>query len=97
MSLKITFSHRYKKLQALGSSRSAGLVAVLNVNLEELSPAFIAFDTDNGTYPLPKKGKYMLLLFIGALGMFPTLRRWTPQKEEYYRKNVGAMFSVELP
>jgi hypothetical protein len=38
------------------------LLDVVNIELSELSPAFLSYDTDGGKFKLPKKGKYMMLI-----------------------------------
>ena len=95
----IKFSHLYDKLKMACGPHPNGqicwLLDVIPVHLENLSKAFIEFDTDNGKYPLPKKGQYLLLLFKGPLGIFPTLRRWTPAKEKYYREQITYNFTIE--
>ncbi len=95
----IKFSHAYPKLRAAEPTKTGTLLDVLNVRLEDLSPAFLEYDTthQDGRYDLPKKGEYMLLLFAGPGGIFPTLRRRTPEKERYYRSCVGEAFEVALP
>lgn len=101
MSNIIKFSHFYHKLHlAMGdepNGKVCWLMEVINVNLEDLSNAFLDFDTDGGKYKLPKKGKYLLLLFMGQSGIFPTLRRWTPSKEKYYREMRTFNFTIECP
>lgn len=99
--MKIKFSHKYTKLFKAGSfngyTSSAVLLDVIVVNLEDLSKTFLDYDTDSGLFPLPKKGKYMMLLFCksGTNDLFPTLRRWTPEKEKYYRSGIGIIFDIE--
>jgi hypothetical protein len=95
----IKFSHRYLKLGVLGNRNdmayTARLVAVQVVDLEDLHPEFLAYDTDNGRYELPKRGKYLLLLFHAVGGLFTTLRPAFPsRKEEYYRSKIGQEFDV---
>jgi len=76
---------------------TAKLLHVHPVNLEVLSAPLLAYDTDEGTYPLPKKGAYLMLFLLGSRGLFITLRRSTPEKERYYRSKAGEMFSVGMP
>jgi len=98
----IKFSHYYKKLYCragINPEEFARLLAVIPVNLEDLHPAFFLYDTDMGKYSLPKKGKYLLLLFDKhppGYNLFTTLRRSTPTKEKYYRKSIGETFEVEI-
>jgi hypothetical protein len=98
---KIKFSHVYKKLTYPFCEEShvekATLLEVLPVELEKLSKTFIDYDTDKGVYPLPKKGQYILLLFQkGEYGIFPTMRRYTPNKWKYYKDRIGKEFVVEI-
>lgn len=79
---------------------------MLHVFLEEtknLHRAFIDYDTlyfdsenKQNYYQLPE-GKILVLLF-GDIGntSFTTIRRWTPEKEQYYRSHIGEMFKVEF-
>ena len=101
----IKFSHRYKKL-SIDQNKCcaiARLLDVININLENLSEEFRNYDTDDGLYPLPKKGKYMILIFLKphSLGieernLFTTIRRWLPAKEKYYRSHIGQAFLTYL-
>jgi len=111
---KIKFSHQYTKLGTIVDGDKALLCGVFNVNLEDLPKQLIGYDTfyvdgsKRGHYPLPKKGKYLLLLFLfhavapdgepmyGISTLFTTLRRWTPRKEEYYKSKVGEYFEVVI-
>jgi hypothetical protein len=100
---KIKFSHCYGKLLD-GNERpvlAAKLLEVLPVDLGDLSRWFIAYDTDHGVYKLPKKGKYLLLIFrrtnsalLKGKDIFTTLRRATPEKEKFYRGAIGQWFDV---
>lgn len=92
----IRFSHAYRKLcDACAGTNVAQLIAVLPVNLEDLHPAFIDYDTDSGKYELPKKGAYLLLLFRSRRGIFPTLRRDYPStKRAYYQAKLGETFEI---
>jgi hypothetical protein len=101
--VRIKFSHKYRKVldeNGICVDR-VKLLEVVNVKLEGLSPVFLNYDTDFGLFKLPKKGKYMMLVFekpcnhIGGINLFTTLRRWTEEKERYYRGAIGAVFVVE--
>ena len=74
------------------------LLDVINIKLEDLSESFLDYDTDEGTFDLPKKGDYMMLLFKKdtTTHLMTTLRRRTPDKEKYYRENIGQWFNVEF-
>lgn len=93
---QIKFSHLYKKIVAIGS-RFVRLVQVLDINLDELSPAFLAYDTDQGKYTLPKRGKYLMLIFESNGKLMTTLRSaWPPKKAEYYKEAVGETFEIKI-
>lgn len=97
--MKIKFSHNYKKIAGVTEAR---LLEVININLQNLSDYFIAYDTE-GMYKLPKTGNYMILIFhkegeranIGS-NIFTTIRRRTDEKEKYYRENIGKIFTLEI-
>lgn len=75
------------------------LLDVIIINLENLSEDFIQYDTDDGMFSLPKKGEYMMLVFAKDRynqNIMTTLRRRTPDKEKYYRENIGQWFNVEF-
>jgi hypothetical protein len=100
---QIKFSHKYQKILNSHNDviETAVLLQVIPVNLEDLSKNFLDYDTDNGTYELPKRGKYLMLIFLKEhedyttdLNLFTTLRRWTPEKYSYYSENVGLVFRV---
>ena len=94
---QLHFSYLYQKLQrALGDNRQAVLLHVMPVALKRLSKEFLAYDTDNGTYRLPKTGSYLMLILHGSKGLFTTLRRRTPQKERHYRSLVGRFVEVVI-
>jgi hypothetical protein len=102
MTLKIKFSHTYLKMPE-GYEKSQ-LMAVFNTRREDLGLDFILYDTeyinpnseeeDVDYYPLPK-GDYMVLLLKAIVGegeLWTTIRRRTPEKEAYYRANIGQIF-----
>lgn len=94
---KIKFSHVYDKLLIHPYNTHAKqirLLDVLPIRLENLSRAFLRYDTDNGKYELPKTGEYMLLLFEKGNSIMPTIRRYKPEKWNYYRGAIGEMFEV---
>jgi hypothetical protein len=102
--MSIKFSHLYRKLldESNDIIEGAYLLEVLVVELAELSAAFLDYDTDSGKFTLPKRGKYMMLIFkkphedyICAFNLFTTLRRWTAEKEAYYRSLIGKPLGVE--
>lgn len=90
---QIKFSHDYNKLEG---AKFARLLQVVPVKLEDLSPEFLAYDTDNGRFQLPKQGDYLMLLFNheGTWSLFTTIRRNTPEKLRYYQATVGEEFEI---
>lgn len=102
---QIKFSHHYYKLGGIKNYDVANLLDVFKVNLEDLSPFMRGYDTKYptkgkiGYYPLPRRGIYLLLIFKkkGRIPfLFTTIRRWTPQKEKYYRGAIGEEFKVVI-
>ena len=100
---KISFSHCYLKFP---ESRVATLLQVFVVDFKDLTEAFKKYDTEywkqaSGEspttlerYPLPE-GK-LLVLLLQAEKLFTTIRRWTPQKEKYYKSQEGLQFKIEV-
>jgi len=105
---KIKFSHVYEKLKhtcegILIPPEYATLLEVFLVNVEDLHPCFIEydtlyFDTDPNQrrwvhYKLPT-GKVLVLLFKSGCFLFTTIRRYTPRKYEYYLNSRGEEFKI---
>jgi len=91
----IKFSHRYHKMPpAPDPSR---LLEVLVANRATLHSAFVEYDTaiiGGGNYALPD-GKVLVLLLQAEGGeLWTTVRRWTPDKEQYYRGLRGTRLAV---
>jgi hypothetical protein len=92
---RIKFSHKYEKL---GAAIDPKLLEVITLGgLFELSQQFIDYDTDE-KYQLPCRGKLLMLIFDKGTSpvknLFITIRRWTPEKEKYYRSKIGEHFVV---
>ena len=99
---RIRFSKEYIKLHG---QRSAELLAVQRVSIPDgVSPELIEYDTvatDGSRYEL-KPGKYLLLVFLGELGIpFTTIRADTPPmkgrglgKYEFYDSRVAQRFEI---
>lgn len=93
----IKFSYPFKKLAAnSGLIEQALLLQVIQIDLSDITQEMRDYDTDFGVYPLPKKGAYLLLLFMkqNGGGCFTTLRRETPSKLEYYKSLQGSWFTI---
>jgi hypothetical protein len=95
----IKFSHRYFKMP-IGISNGALLSQVLIVERAELSNNFVDYDTRydfgaNNCYQLPS-GKLIMLLLLSEGVLWTTIRRWTPEKEKYYKSQMGSVFKIEV-
>lgn len=108
---QIRFSHNYDKLLDGNGNilQLAELLEVFLVNIDDLHEGFIDydslyFDKTEGEYkhfPLPKTGKYMVLLFekiptVGSYFLFTTIRRYTAKKYEYYKNARGEWFEIVI-
>ena len=102
--ITIKFSHKYTKMPFCNDNFGAHtyLTEVEPVNLEDLDPEFIRKDTEisgGGHYPLPKRGKYMILWLFTTDGLkahrWQTIRRWTPEKENYYVSHINEMVNIQ--
>lgn len=97
---KIKFSHKYFKMPEpiqSGLCNTAQLLAVLNTTKDQLKGEFINYDTlavTGDKYELPE-GRLMVLLLLSS-ELWTTVRRWTPEKEKYYRSNIGNLFEIEI-
>lgn len=106
----IKFSNEYNKMfnnVAEAVPKTALLLEVFLVDSKDLHPRFIEYDTaftdpvtnKIGYYKLPK-GKVIVLLlrsakFEGSM-IWTTIRRYTPNKYDYYRKLRWEMFKIEI-
>jgi len=91
--------------------KNAVLMEVFKVNSKDLHPRFVEYDTmffdkeknNNAYYKLPKGEILVLLLktehtsgFWNNNMVWTTIRRFTPQKYEYYKKNRWGTFKIEI-
>ena len=100
----IKFSHSYSKMDC--NTETAGLMFLSVCDVSELHKSFVEYDTkywnpemeDKAYYELPKTGKVIVLLLYDEKNfiVFTTIRRWTPEKEVYYRSQVGKLFRIEI-
>ena len=98
----IKFSHAYTKLKYDDGSvaRTATLLQVISITLDQLSKEFIDYDTDKGIYKLTYSTLYMMLIFQKPDGnIFTTLRPQFNQmgnKMPYYLGLVGKEFDLVI-
>ncbi|MBI2135733.1 hypothetical protein HYU06_01540 [Candidatus Woesearchaeota archaeon] len=95
----IKFSHRYFKMPINIETKVTYLLGIQKIHYNNLSKGFIDFDTlyndKEGNlfyYKLPKTDLLILTLFSDSdqsPRIWTTVRRWAPQKEEYYKNLVG--------
>lgn len=102
---KIKFSHsQYAKFNdKLRHGDVVLLCGVFRVHTNSLPPDFLEFDTRYYTaagkeHYLLDDGSYLLLLFFNKEHelLFTTIRRFTTEKEEYYRGLRGSEFTIEI-
>lgn len=106
---KIRFSHDYKKFEGLihtkdplSDNMKVLLLNVLKINYKDLSGEMIKYDAEYKgeygmkMYELPK-GDLILLIFQTNYGkIFTTIRRYTKEKWDYYKKSEGEIFKLEI-
>ena len=88
--------------------KDALLLEVFKVNSEDLHKRFIEYDTiyfnqeeNNWNYYKLPKGEVLVLLLKSefadeSVDLWTTIRRFTPQKYEYYKNARGEEFEIEL-
>ena len=97
--MTIKFSHVYKKMPPSINLEPTYLVGVSVCDIEKLPVEFLVFDTailSGGAYPLPKKGKYIVLTLNTGIQTWTTIRRWTHRKYTYYADNLGQLVNVAV-
>lgn len=99
---EIKFSHRYTKFDGIDIENPVALLEVFNSHKEHLSENFIMYDTlyrngdDFATYNLNSMPVIILLLIDKNGKIFTTVRRWTSNKETYYRDGIGEEFRIVI-
>lgn len=102
----IKFSHEYEKMldDMENHQYDTTLLEVFKTEFKDLSEGFKAYDTwikgepmfnPNSYYPLPKTMLIVLLLKTDRF-LWTTVRRWTKEKEEYYRGLRGKNVKTEI-
>ncbi len=96
----LKFDHVYLKFPCgLFSGDEVRLLEVFKTTFEELHEDFRFYDTMTHKfkkYQLPKTGDALVLLLIFGTELFTTIRKYTPEKEEYYRSLRGTNLIVEI-
>lgn len=80
------------------------LVGVTKGKVKDMPKDFLDYDTryedekgEGKNYPLNFDEGLLLFLYDPKWQrVFPTIRRWTPKKEEYYRSKLGQKLPMEL-
>jgi len=109
MVLSVLFSHNWNcKLPEYGTPVNLGELARINPSETIKTPeglALLRLDTgiwaEKDIEALFRKFSAwtdaLLLTFHTKTGrVFTTIRRWTPDKQEYYWRNIGSLFEVVL-
>ena len=93
--VSIKFSKVYPKLH---SQKQAMLLNVKCLHYNVLSDDLIEYDTkaEDGSYYTLEKTELIHLTFLGDKFIpFCTIRRWTAEKEKYYRNQLHNVFEIE--
>ena len=95
--MKIKFSHNYYKLH---NQTKAQLISIKSIVIDKDTPSeLLEYDTtyDGGRYEL-KNGHYVMLVFLGNLGIpFTTIRSANGRygdKFIYYQAHIGELFDI---
>ena len=110
--IPIKFSHFYVKMPPVMDNTNLIDVQVVNLeDLDPAFLEADTAIRGGGHYKLPKKGKYMILWLRSSIeitldpplvggGMqlwsWQTIRRWTAEKEEFYRSHIGEQVKIEV-
>src|SRR5947207_11113197 len=98
----ITFSHRYKKMPSGVEFLDTWIKDISLVEFKDLSAEYLKLDTetvDGEFYDLPRGKLIWIKLYSDALPKpveWATLRRYTPEKFEYYSKLVGQNVNIKI-
>lgn len=98
---KITFSHKYNKL--CGASDTAILLGMQLTIAGSLDEEFLKYDTSYWdfklgwqNYDLSRLKNVLILFFYSNYSVFTTIRRWTQQKEAFYKSKIGETFEIVI-
>jgi hypothetical protein len=103
---QIKFSYEYEKFANIHTDRPVKLVLMLKSNLSDLSKSFIEYDTciydsvdfetQNEYYKLTSRENLVLFFVDCDYNLFSTVRRFTEDKEKYYRSKIGKEFEIKF-
>lgn len=98
MTATIKFSHAYSKMPA--NPDPSRLLETFVVERSDLHRCFVDYDTliaqGGGNYPLPS-GKLLVLLLLSEGGqLWTTIRRYTPEKCDFYRGMRCKTFKIDV-
>lgn len=102
---EIKFSHYYTKFDDINIDKPVRLLAVFNEHKDNLSGEFLVYDTRHYPDDGEKEGfeyytlasmPVLVLVFSNNYNIFTTIRRWTEQKETYYRTAIGEEFKIKI-
>lgn len=97
---KIRFPHSYTKLLNENGThpiRTAKLLQVVNIYIDDLTKEFLNYETDFGKGELRYDSLYLMILLQKPSGdLFTTLRPFTPDKRDYYKSLVGQDIAIEI-
>ena len=98
MTAKIKFSHTYSKIPE--NPDPSRLLETFVVERSDLHRCFVNYDTliaqGGGNYSLPKSKLLVLLLLSEGGQLWSTIRRYTPEKCEYYRGMRCKTFKIDV-
>lgn len=96
---QIKFSHRYVKMPPKLTPTYIERIEV--THYDNLTPEFIEQDTrtiSGSHYELPKEKLIIIWLYTAADAGYKwqTIRRWTEEKEKYYKSLIGQQVSIKI-
>lgn len=95
---EISFDNSYFKFPyGLLSGDEVRLLEVLTARSVDLHQSFLDYDTttaDNTKYQIHDDEDVLVLLFIFKTELFTTIRKYTEEKERYYRSLRGSYMKV---
>ena len=98
MTAKIKFSHTYSKIPE--NPDPSRLLETFVVERSDLHRCFVNYDTliaqGGGNYSLPKSKLLVLLLLAESGELWTTIRRFTEEKETYYRSMRCKVFEIAV-